>query len=197
MKRNVLLTLLVLVTAGTGGLQARRVDPPALPRPTADLVTEIDQIIQTRFQTIRDEDIRNGRVGVSRIIDFRSPHGLALRPENKEEKKAVDRLKAEGWIAGLYIGTAGRGGLMRGEIKGPVVPGGENLKAPEDKTPFRDLAKRSITEVAVVAGATDELVLEARPVLASTALCLSCHRGKKLGDPLGAVVYAFRRDVTP
>jgi hypothetical protein len=51
--------------------------------------------------------------------------------------------------------------------------------------------------MAPVQGFTGEIALEARPVVASTAQCLQCHHGRKIGDPLGAVVYAFRKSEVP
>jgi len=46
---------------------------------------------------------------------------------------------------------------------------------------------------AAIQGEIGPLALEARPVLASAPICLRCHDNRKLGDPVGAVIYAFRR----
>jgi hypothetical protein len=200
MKRIALLPIFALLVVGGvvagNATDGEKETPPAL-RPGADLVTDLDRAIQTRFQTVRDEDIKNGRLGVSRMIDFRSPHGLTLRPENKEERSAADRLKAAGWVSALYVGASGPLGGLRGEVTGPITAGENSLKGPEDKKPFRELARRAITENAAIHSGTEDLILEARPVLLSGASCIGCHRGRKIGDPLGAVVYAFRRDVSP
>lgn len=195
MKRAMILTALMLATAG--GLSALRADGDMdsipVPRPAADLVTDLDAIIQTRFQIVRDEDVKKGRLGVSRIIDFRSPHGMTFKPENREEEKAVDKLRTAGWRSALYVGGAGRLGNLRGEVTGPIFAHESTFPIPEDRAPFRDLAKRAIAEKAVVKTHIDDLILEARPVLASAASCLNCHQGKIEGDALGSVVYVFRR----
>jgi hypothetical protein len=83
------------------------------------------------------------------------------------------------------------------EVIGPIVAEAESWDLFTDTVGIEELALRSMASRAPAQGIGPEVSPEARPIFASQAKCLQCHRKKKLGDPLGAVVYAFRPEGLP
>jgi hypothetical protein len=187
----VMVTLLVslAVAAGMGVVHA---DDPlaALNRSIQDRFKDVDQFF-----------------GLRRIVVIGdTPH--QFRPENVAELAAVQALKDEGLRVALYL--AGRRvldrepdlttkepfGLNRRVIFGPVAVTDRDfargLPAPidlidESRIAFRTLVKRDRHDFDVA-----DWKFTARAVRATTGQCLSCHRGRQIGDPLGVVLYVYQ-----
>lgn len=162
--------------------------PPA-PRPAADLIDGFDRAMQKRFHDISSKDIEEGRLGVRRVVNWRSIHGIVFRPETPMESRAVDQLRAAGWTPTLYVTNLPLDPTMPLRIDGPILTADRASGLPDLSRDVTALARRAGREAAQ--GSAPGVALEARPVVASKSMCLGCHRGKSLGDPLGVVVYAF------
>ena len=166
-----------------------------------DPIASLNRSIQDRFKDV------DKFFGVRRIVVIGdSPH--QFKPENVTELAAVQGLRDGGLRVALYV--AGRRvldqepdlttkepfGLNRRVIFGPVVvtdpelppglPGPVDLIA-ESRMAFRTLVKRDRHDFEL-----GEWKFTARAVRAATSQCLSCHRGRQIGDPLGVVLYAYR-----
>jgi len=163
-----------------------------LARPEAVLVQDLDRGIQARFRDVRPSDIAAGRLGASRVgrLDV-TPRGL-LHKELKDEHQAIRDLSAAGWDSAIYVVEGVDRGTRTGSIVGPIVSREEMWSRFGESDGIRELATRALVSRAPERGRASGVSLEARPVLASEASCLRCHRRSEIGDPLGAVVYAFR-----
>jgi hypothetical protein len=166
-------------------------DAPA-PRPDAARVDAFDRVIQGRFQAVRDEDVAQQRLGMKRVMaPPPSPHGsLTFKAETDAEEKALEGLR--GWTVSLYGGGNTRRMALKGKPFGPVLAAGSAEPAEREADVVGALMRRAIADRVAVRDDFAGAALEARPVLASAKLCLDCHRGRKVGEPLGAVVYLFR-----
>lgn len=168
--------------------------PSALPsRPDPELVDGFDRIIQRRFHDLRTEDIEKGRLGVSRIAGVFSSHGLLFRPETPVERLSVEQIRAAGWSTALYVASVPRDAQLMPRVTGPILTGKAATNPNENFPSIARIARTAGLARTSVASEAPGLFLEARPVVASRSACLGCHRGKQVGDPLGIVVYAFRR----
>jgi hypothetical protein len=176
---------------------SRKVAPePVMDRPRAELVQALDRGIQARFRDVRPSDISVGRLGASRVGSLRRreeeiPRGI-VHKELENELHLMKDISNEGWDSALYVVE----GLSRereaGSIVGPIVAHEALWSRFQDSSAVRGLAARAMASLELERGGAGGMALEARPVLASEASCLRCHRRNKVGDPLGAVVYAFR-----
>ena len=168
-----------------------RIDPLPLERPRAELIQALDRGIQARFKDVRQSDIAVGRLGASRVggLDLRR-RGL-LHQELQQEHETIRDLSSAGWDSAIYVVEAADR-KRAGEIVGPIVDRKETWSRFEESKGIRELAERAMASKDSERGAASGVSLEARPVLASDASCLRCHRRNQVGDPLGAVVYAFR-----
>lgn len=184
-------------------------------RPELRAIAELNDRIQERFKDI------DGKFGIRRIVKVdQTPHRFA--PENVREMDAVRLLGQARVDAVLYL--AGRQLLAPGvqsatnmygwgAVKGPVQItkiSGEAEPAPPASAIQDDArealiafaAKRSFEFGGPIAGWN----MAARPIRASDAVCLKCHRERtarvfpgpesasmlRVGDPLGVVVYGYR-----
>ena len=182
-----------IVIVGYSGCPARpAADAPV--RPSSALVAGLDRMIQIRFRTITKKDIRDKKLGISRVATLVRGHGMVLQPDDSEEYRAVGRLQFSGWSTSLYVvGKRGPRGTLTGPIKDrPDAPA---IEVRDDT--LKQLALRAMADRAPVQGELADPFLEARPVFASRKQCLTCHRGMKVGEPLAAVVYAFSRNIAP
>lgn len=186
-----------LTPASTGTPQAvlSRTSPSTAGSPVSregerldlDLVRRVDLAIQGRFAVVRPEDIRKGRLGASRVGGVEpSRHSRVFEPEADSEREMLARLYAAGWLGVVYV--AGDGNFV-----GPITLGRQEPSRVGDRNALRTLAAACRTSGRAVQGSDGPVVLEARPVLASQALCLRCHADKAIGEPIGVVVYAFSR----
>ncbi len=158
-------------------------DRPLAPAPRID---DLDRVIQKRFGNPTEEDIHQGRLGVSRLA--RSAPRRIFIPARDEERAPLARLREEGWSVALYI--LGSGDRLYGPIRTSQEAPSEGVEASE----VTSLGKRSIVERSVFLGAKGAVRMEARPIPVSGNSCSACHDPNlKEGDPLGAVVYVLRR----
>jgi hypothetical protein len=190
-KASVTVTVLVglVVVAGSGIVLA---DDP---------IASLNRTIQDRFKDI------DKLFGLRRIVVIGdTPH--RFRPETVGEFAAVQELKDGGLRVALYV--AGRRvleqepdlttkepfGLNRRVIFGPIAVTdrdvGPGLPAPTDlidesRIAFRMLGTRDRHDFVLA-----EWRFTARAVRATTSQCLSCHRGRSLGEPLGVILYAYQ-----
>ncbi len=166
-----------------------------------DPIASLNHAIQDRFKDV------DKFFGLRRIVLIGdTPH--QFRPESVAELSAVHELKESGLRVALYV--AGRRvldqepdltteepfGLNRRVIFGPVavthpefergLPAAIDLIA-ESRMAFRALVKRDRHDFEIA-----DWKFTARAVRATTSQCLSCHRGRKIGDPLGVVLYAYQ-----
>jgi hypothetical protein len=161
-------------------------------RPEASLVQDLDRGIQARFRELRPEDIAVGRLGVSRVATIdRVDRGL-IHPELKTELRTMDGITKAGWDSALYVVEGLKRGREAGSLTGPIVSREDLFSRFKDPSGVREVAARAMSSKAPEQGAASGVAFEARPLLASEASCLRCHRRNQVGDALGAVVYAFR-----
>ena len=166
-----------------------------------DPLASLNRAIQERF---RDVDKNFGLRRIVIIGD--TPH--QFRPETVSEFAAVQDLKDEGLQVALYM--AGRRVLDREPdlttkqpftvnrrvIFGPIavtdpaalsaLPAAVEL-IDESRHAFQALQRRERYDFEAANWA-----FSARAVRAASAECLTCHKGRTLGDPLGVVLYAYR-----
>lgn len=166
-----------------------------------DPIAALNRSIQDRFKDV-DETF-----GLRRIVVLGdTPH--RFRPENVTELAAVSELEDAGLRVAMYV--AGRRVLQREPdltTKGPfelnrrVIFGPIAVTAPEpaaalpaavdlideSRLAFRTLLQRERHDFEVA-----DWKFTARAVRATSAQCLTCHRGQTIGDPLGVVLYAYQ-----
>jgi hypothetical protein len=218
-----LLAVLVVSVASVARLSASQ-SPLTDAERAAVLISAFDGCIQGRFADIDD------KFGFRRIVTpGETPH--RFKPESTRELDAVRGLEGAGFRVVLYL--TGRRVLredpqpdvpganpFRALIKGPVVithasdasasaPASKDVPAPksvelwnESRQAMLAFAKRDSFDFAK-AGWN----FIARPVRASDATCLKCHRDPysmsvpvgeasnlKVGDALGVVLYGYMRE---
>jgi len=228
MKRSpfVLVTVLLVVLGGVSSLSSRvsaRQAPLTADR-EARLIANLNDCLQERFKDV-DEGF-----GIRRITKIgETPH--RFKPENVREEHVVQNLQENGLRLVLYLAgrrvlqpladmpTPNRGSLWA-LIKGPVlVTSGDRIRTDADRTagdtppePGELLEESRRAMLAFSLADSHEFVVgrwkfSARPVRASDAMCLSCHREDRtalavmndpsgtplrLGDPLGALLYGYQ-----
>jgi hypothetical protein len=166
-----------------------------------DPIAAFNRSVQERFKDV------DKYFGLRRIVVLGdTPH--QFRPENVTELSAVNELKEAGYRVALYV--AGRRVLDREPhlatkeptrldrrvIFGPVAVTDTELLPDlpqavdlidESRMAFERLARRDRHDFEM-----GGLTFTARAVRATTDQCLTCHRGRTIGDPLGVVLYAYR-----
>ena len=166
-----------------------------------DPIAALNRSVQDRFKDV------DKYFGLRRIVVIGdTPH--QFRPESVAEFAAVKALKESGYRVALYL--AGRRVLDRDPhltteeptqldrraIFGPVAVTDPELLPglsqavdliDESRVAFNQLVKRDRYDFEI-----GDLKLTARAVRATADHCLSCHRGRAIGDPLGVVLYAYR-----
>jgi hypothetical protein len=166
-----------------------------------DPIAALNRSIQERFREI------DKLFGLRRIVVIGdTPH--QFKPENAAELAAVQGLKDAGFRVALYV--AGRRvldrepdlttkepfALNRRVIFGPVVvtdrdyaqrlPQAVDL-IEESRIAFRTLVKSDRYDFRLA-----DRDFSARAIRATSLECLSCHRGRQLGEPLGVLLYAYQ-----
>lgn len=166
-----------------------------------DPLASLNRAIQERFTDV------DKNFGLRRIVIIGdTPH--QFRPETVSEFATVQELKDEGLQVAMYM--AGRRVLDREPdlttkqpftvnrrvIFGPIavtdpaaltaLPGAVEL-IDESRQAFQALQRRERYDFEMANWA-----FSARAVRAASTECLTCHKGRALGDPLGVVLYAFR-----
>jgi len=165
----------------------RKAEPLPVERPRAELIQALDRGIQARFKDVRPSDIAVGRLGASRVGGLDLKRRGVLHKELKQEHETIEDLSSAGWDSAIYVVASGIG-----DVTGPIVDREETWTRFQDSVGIRELAMRAMASKSPERGAASGVSLEARAVPASEASCLRCHRRNKIGDSLGAVVYAFR-----
>jgi hypothetical protein len=169
----------------------RTEEPFVLDRPRAELLKKLDEMVQWRFSQITPEDLRQRRFGMNRMPNYWIPD----RPIAVHEKKPIDRLSGEGWAAAVYV-VRERVDDSPGKVLGPVVAGDGSWSPLEDRRKIEELGHLAMSLKTAVSGSSHGIPLEARLVPASAPVCQKCHT-KEIGEPVGAVVYAFHRERPP
>jgi hypothetical protein len=176
--------------SGAPQLDGRKTAPQPPDRP---LVDELDRGIQDRFKDVRDEDIHNRSLGTSRVAFLGLRRLGTIRKELKSELRSLARISSSGWETAVYVAEPGK----EGTINGPLTASSDSWVLFPNLDGVREVADRALATGAPARGRGRGVALEARPVTASKAMCLECHRRNRIGEPLGAVVYAFRDAVLP
>jgi hypothetical protein len=191
--------------------------PPGV-TPETRLLSSLNSCIQARFQEI------DFKFGISRVLKpGATPH--RFEPGTVREISAVRDLEDAGLRVVLYLtgrqilrdkpqSTALTADAIWALIKGPVLitqvtavdnpasSGAAAISAPAPMDLWNDsrramlsFAKRESHEFAVA-----DWNFVARPVRATSEMCLNCHReataagsALKIGDPLGVVLYGYTR----
>ena len=167
-----------------------------------DPIAALNRVIQERFKDV------DKMFGARRIVLLGdTPH--RFRPESVAEFSAVQGLVDAKLRVAIYL--AGRRVLDREPdlstkvpyevnrrvIIGPVAvtPADSQPTLPaevdlidESRVAFQHLAQREQYEFESTGWR-----FTARAVRATSAECLTCHRGRQLGEPLGVVLYAYQR----
>ena len=166
-----------------------------------DPLDALNRTIQARFAGI------DKLFGLRRIVVLGdTPH--QFRPETVSEEAVVQELRDAKLEVALYM--AGRrvlerepnlktdtpGVVNRRVIFGPIavtaferigeLPHSVDL-IDEARTAFRELQHRDRYNFAM-----QDWKFSARAVRVTSSDCLTCHTGRKPGDPLGVVAYAYR-----
>lgn len=175
--------LLLIPLVGLGWVNPGPSSPP--PRPWVG--NDLDAVIQERFGHVTDEDIREGRLGVSRVVRPSAAHlARRFRVENPAEVLALKGLEDSGWSASMYVlglGGAFTGPILTGSAAPPEAPNLEKVRL---------LAGRSIKTGKALQDAWGPYSVEARLIRVSGPTCAACHDPElKEGDALGSVVYLF------
>jgi hypothetical protein len=167
---------------------------PVPRRPDPALVDELDAAIQKRFSLLTEDDMSSGRFGMARQIDLRALHSLLLQADEQVVHQPAEHLSEAGWRTAFYV--AGEWDVRKkkvGMITGPIVMGADPWDPSLDRRALEPLGERVLADGQKVRSVEAGLPVEARPIPASSRRCLSCHRGKRVGDPIGVVLYAFTR----
>jgi hypothetical protein len=166
-----------------------------------DPIASLNRSIQDRFKDVDDT------FGLRRIVVIGdTPH--RFRPETVTELAAVRevedvQLRVAMYVAGRRVldrepdlTTKAPFAVDRRVIFGPIAVtppvSAEGLPEAfdlidESRIAFRTLGERDRYDFELA-----NWKITARPVGATTAQCLNCHRGLSMGDPLGVVLYAYR-----
>src|SRR5688572_6908091 len=181
------------------------------PARVARLISVLNACIQDRFKDV-DE-----RFGAARIVTVdSSPH--VFRPERAAEFDVVTALEQADLRVVLYL-TSRHAPMTFVEfgaskeispaaasrrITGPVwITSAAAISAAGSDGPHtlpRSLDLWDESRRALEAFATSDAhefrsgswQFTAKPIRASDAVCLKCHRNAKIGDPLGAVLYGYQ-----
>ena len=190
MTRSAFAALLVLTVSVSGGFAA---DDP---------IAALNLAIQDRFAEV------DRTFGLRRIVVIGdTPH--QFRPERVKELSAVKGLEEQRLSVALYV--AGRRVLDREPdlttkvpfalnhrvIFGPIAVTNPGRLPPlpdavdligEGRVAFQALQQRHRYDFE-----SGGWTFTARAIRAASAACLNCHQGRAIGDPLGVVLYAYRR----
>ena len=191
--RHILIVLGVVIGLGAPGSVVAADDP----------IAAINRAIQERFTDV------DKNFGLRRIVTIGdTPH--QFRPETVSEFAAVQELKDEGLCVALYM--AGRRVLEREPdlttkqpftinrrvIFGPIavtdpaalpsLPAAVEL-IDASRQAFQALQRRDRYDFEM-----GDWTFSARAVRASSTECLTCHKGRVTGDPLGVALYAYQSD---
>lgn len=166
-----------------------------------DPIASLNRSIQDRFKDVDDT------FGLRRIVVIGdTPH--RFRPETVTELAAVQEVEDAQLRVAMYVAgrrvldrepdltTKAPFAVNRRVIFGPIAVtppiSAEGLPEAfdlidESRIAFRTLGERDRYDFELA-----EWKFTARPLRASTTKCVSCHRGRSVGDPLGVVLYAYR-----
>lgn len=171
----------------------------AVERYADDPIAVLNRIIQERFTEV------DNTFGLRRIVVIGdTPH--RFQPETVSELDAVQQLADANLRVAMYM--AGRRvldvepdlttkvpfALNRRVIFGPIAVTAAAALPPlpdavdlidESRTAFRVLARRDRHDFDRAG-----VKFTARAVRASSKACLTCHKDRKIGEPLGVVLYA-------
>ena len=166
-----------------------------------DPIFNLNRAIQARFQGV------DRFFGLRRIVvPGDTPH--QFQPEKVSELSAVQELRDRGLSVAMYV--AGRRVLEREPNLLTKVPG-----VIDRRVIFGPIAVTHATELALLPHAVDLIdqsrvafehvgkndrldiakdgwTFTARAIRAESAECLTCHRERAVGDPLGVMWYAYR-----
>ncbi len=176
--------------APESALKIRRSTAP-LEHPRANLLEDLDRIVQARFLNVRPEDVEKRNLGAGRYaaLGTREPHGI-LRNDLPEFRPVLENIHSAGWTWASYVAEVRRDGI--GTIVGPIVEPGDAWSRFVEGERVRDIAGVAALKRDAVRSDVAGFPVEARLIMASDERCLRCHRHRVLGEPLGVVVYAFR-----
>ena len=172
-----------------------------LPHSAPDEITQLDDCIHKRF-------LDRKAFGMSRILP-QQYHGVrTFRPENATEQAIVNQLEQKGYQVALFL--AGRNvqvpisGLApaRYAVQGPAyithIPNPQELPPADQLLEESRAAFRAFDKSEAYDLHQGDWTIAFRPLRASNAACVQCHNSRsapnvKIGDPLGVVMYVYRR----
>ena len=167
-----------------------------------DEISRLDECIQLRFLDAK-------AFGMRRILPMQY-HGLrSFVPENATERAVVDQLQQKNYEVAFYL--VGRNALDAQSPFTTLLPRRSVAQGPAFITPVqeRELPQPEILleegRRALISFQTGQgydirkagWTVAMRPLRASSEKCVQCHAadGVKMGDPLGAALYVYRREV--
>ena len=166
-------------------------------RPELRAIAELNDCIQQRFLDV------DKFFGFRRIVTpDDTPH--RFRPENVREMDAVRvledaRLDVVLYLAGRRVLKPRTEAMGRWAPKGPVniaSSGGGSSEPPAGSALWDDAREALIAfgsnRTYEFNGPIGDWNLIARPIRATSDVCLQCHSPLRLGDPIGVVVYGYR-----
>ncbi len=176
--------------SGSPAPAGRGLDTPRRPDPA--LVEELDAAVQERFRILTEEDLAHGFFGMERMIDPRKVHSLMPVADEQVTGLPVQKLSRSGWRTAFFLAEqAPHRPDGVGMILGPTVTEPAPWDPCLDPDFLSPVASRVFAERRAVRARPAGVVVEGRPIPASSAQCLHCHPGKRLGDPIGVILYAF------
>lgn len=168
-----------------------------------DEINRLDDCIQKRF-------VARTAFGMERVarLDF---HGIRLfRPENATEQSVVGALEQKGYQVALYL--AGRNvnatpppwrelAAYRYSVQGPAyITHFSDLKDAPLAASLLEDSRKALKAFETGDGydvQKGDWTVALRPLRASSTACVQCHNAfganVKMGDPIGVVLYAYKR----
>jgi hypothetical protein len=188
-------------------------DPGRKPESTMEVADALDRYVQPRFQIIGDRDF-----GTSRVVQRGHTGIVGLKIETSREQALiadVDAANRDYTISLLRCVSSPAYRILPGQAQlhllyynqqqvasSDVDNNGGTRKQWELRSKFDSAAieqrARAVLDRLLAGqeyraeGSRWDLLM--RPVRASKTACLGCHKGSKLGDTLGVMVYAVGRE---
>lgn len=200
-----------------GAVLASTATPTRTLEAPVEVAQALDAYVQPRFEILRDRNF-----GQFRLVYRRHAGIVQLKVDSPKEKELianVNAVKREYAISLLHCTNSPRRMAPEpGKAKLQVLYVNQQQIATEDTYNMgagvldrangrrfgRDALEKEANKVLPRLMAGREYRTEnthwdvlMRPVLASKTACLSCHKGKRLGDTLGVMVYAVRKNRSP
>ncbi len=163
----------------------------------SDLSLTKDEVVTVRRLDGRMVKVRrSARFGVDRLTPQVPGHpDLLMDPFQKEREHLANALRSAGWsyVVAMY-GNAGKP-LRRCSLKRSAAIYASTISTPSDAN-LETLANQALAKIGNKENFTRDgstWLINVRPVRLSNRLCLNCHGGMKLSDPVALLAYAVAK----